>query len=254
MPSVKTFFLALSLLSRIPVARYISFDWQSRDYQAVAHYYGAVGLVLSLPVVMLLCLAPLSWQPLFIAAMVLSVWLSSTGGLHLVSVAKSADAYFASHGSSLKAAQVLQDSATGAMGLIAVLFAVLLACGALVQLGSGAVLPIILAMVVGRLAAASYLSATGYAAELDDDGQCIEAEHPILPTPFYWQALAVLGLAALTLSPSFAVVSVVSVIGITMAWRRLWIKLLGGFTGETVSALVVVVEVYLLLLSAVWLA
>ena len=130
---MKSFFLALSLLTRIPVP-FKLYDGIKKSSSAT-RYFPFVGLVIGLIVaVIAYVLAPL--LPVWPFAVLMSLCLAGFSGfLHLDGVADCADGFLSSRPTE-RILEIMKDSRIGAMGTLALIFVVLMKVsliGSLVQ-------------------------------------------------------------------------------------------------------------------------
>ena len=130
---MKSFFLALSLLTRIPVP-FKLYDGIKKSSSATL-YFPFVGLVIGLIVaVIAYVLAPL--LPVWPFAVLMSLCLAGFSGfLHLDGVADCADGFLSSRPTE-RILEIMKDSRIGAMGTLALIFVVLMKVsliGSLVQ-------------------------------------------------------------------------------------------------------------------------
>ena len=115
---LRPLWLAMVLLTTLPVGRWIGPDVTAGDQgRSVAWYpwVGAlIGLVLWL-VMLLTSAAPAMVQ----AILVLVAWAALTGGLHLDGLADCIDGAFAGHGDTTRTLAVMREPTAGPMAIIA---------------------------------------------------------------------------------------------------------------------------------------
>ena len=110
----RPFFIALGLLTRIPVPRQASPSEQTLGYSVLT--YPVVGLLIGIILVAIANL-PLSLGNDLLAALLLTVWVWITGGLHLDGLADSADAWVGGLGNRARTLEIMQDSRSGPMAI-----------------------------------------------------------------------------------------------------------------------------------------
>lgn len=238
--------MALTLLTRLPVTRFVSADWSARHYQHSAYYYPLIGLVLGAVLWGIVSLLPAATPPFLLAAVVLAAWITLSGALHLDGLADCSDAYFAAHKNGAKALAVMQDPASGAMAIVSVFVVLSLKLTALASLTSNVAAALLLAPMLGRAAALLMMNTTYYARE-DEGGMVSGLSQPRAD----WQTYLLIVLCcALTvyLLPLFMAAWCLGLVAVlTYCWRKLWLKLINGFTGDCLGGLIELVETTVLL-------
>ena len=217
-------------------------------------WYPLIGLVLGLVIggaALLLGPSFLNGPPGVVAALVLALWVWSTGGLHLDGLADAADAWVGGLGSRERTLAIMKDPTSGPAGvsaLVLVLIAKFAALEALIASGSGlgAVWALIWVPVLARAQLPLLLLTTPYARP---QGMAADPARTAPPGP---------SRLAIVLAASAAVVALgwTGVLLVTAAaviyWvvRRAVLERLGGFTGDTAGALAELTEAVLVLLLA----
>lgn len=234
---MKHFCLALSFLTRIPVADLGKLD--PADFGHSALYYPLVGLLIGLILCAPLLLFPHA-HPLLLAAIITVLWAIITGGLHLDGVADGADAWLGGLGDEEKTHRILKDPLVGAAGAIAISSVMLLKFAALtVLLENHWWWVILFAPVLGRAAVLLLFLTTPYVRR----GGLASAVTDFMPIGSAW--LITLGCL---------------IMGLVLAWqgvfwfllsfwllRRLMMKRLQGCTGDTAGASVELGEAFWIL-------
>lgn len=238
--SVKAFLLALSLLTRIPVSALDNI--QKKDSGHSALFYPLIGLIIGILLYFPVLLFP-NASPLLMAAIVITVWASITGGLHLDGLADSADAWLGGGGGNEKTHRIMKDPLVGAAGVIAIVCVLLLkfsALSAVIQVDSSGL--IILVPILGRsmilllFVTSKYVRSQGMASDVFE----------YLPrTAAKW----VIGVCLLV-GALFSIWGMLCALMGFWLLRRLMLKRLGGFTGDTVGATVETTEMLFLVGSA----
>lgn len=230
---MNAFWIALRFLTRIPAP---TPDYDEASLAKSIVYYGwvgaLVGLLASLPFALLHSPALLG-AALLVALM---QWLS--GGLHLDGLADCADAWVGGRDREHTLA-IMKDPHIGAMGVAVLICTLLLQFSAIAALPSGIHLLayIVTTCAISRTAAACLLITTAYvrpngiATPLTQGSGGLLALHSILLL-----SLLVLFTGKIALL-SLASVALVFLLGRTVCMGRL-----GGITGDTVGALIVLAE------------
>ncbi len=247
---IQPMLMAFTLLTRLPLTRFVSAEWSSKHYQLSVYYYPLVGAVIGLLVFGFSCLLPASAPPLLQAALILLVWVVLSGGLHLDGLADSFDAYFAAHKNPQKALAVFKDPASGPMGVTALILILLLKFAALASLQTPLLFAVLSACVAARAAALLMMNTTAYAREPDENGMVPQLEHPRVTMATYSVVIACMVLLFLSTPWPLAMFISGSVLLISWWWRRLWLKEINGFTGDCLGALIEMTETLVLLICA----
>jgi adenosylcobinamide-GDP ribazoletransferase len=182
------------------------------------------------------------------AAIVLAVWVSITGALHIDGLADTADAWVGGHGDPERTLRIMKDPCSGPVALAVVNCLLLLKFAALAvlathphalpwrnsRLAAGCILPPMLARAAIPLlfAHTPYVRAKGIAHELTAHQSRGAGACAIILTMIgalaAWRALAALAVGAAAIA--YCVV------------RRGLVRQLGGFTGDGAGALIEVIE------------
>jgi len=243
-PYIKAFFLALALLTRLPIPQLEEIE--ARDSGRSALFYPAVGLIIGLILYIPLLLFPQA-SPLLLAAIITVIWAIITGGLHLDGLADSADGWLGGTGDKRKTLKIMKDPVVGAAGAIAIVCILLLKFAVLSAIfqqafchdGNSAGAIIILAPFIGR-AMILLLMLMSKNANPNSMANKIVDNLPRNHT------------AWLT-GVSFLIASFFSLWGLFLALvffgiaHKLMEKRLGGYTGDTLGATVEITEVMYLI-------
>lgn len=237
--------VALQFLTRLPVR--IEPPPDERETGLSLACYPVVGLTLGVILWAAALLA--SRLPGFLgAAMVLALWVSLTGALHLDGLADIADAWVGGHGDRERTLRIMKDPCSGPMAVAAVTCLLLLKLAALdasIQHGHAApwrdphfaaacILPPLLARTAIPLlfAHTHYVRAQGIAGQL---------------TAHQSRRAGIL-IAALTVLGTLAACGIVAAVALGVAAiaylliRGGLVRRLGGFTGDGAGALIEVIE------------
>lgn len=216
-----------------------------------ALFYPLVGLLLGAS------LAAVSWllaaaPTLAAAALLLILWVWSTGALHLDGLADCADAWVGGLGSRERTFDILKDPHSGAMGVVALILILIakLACvAALLEQGTA---PLVL-LGLPALARAQVLAlalTTPYA-RVDGMGAAMRTH---LPRRAGWLVLLLTWVLAVTLVlyglGAIGLVLLLPALLVFWRWRASLVQRLGGYTGDGAGALVEMTEIALLFSAA----
>jgi adenosylcobinamide-GDP ribazoletransferase len=226
-------FIALQFLTRIPIK--CSFSTNDETLGRSVLYYPLVGFLIGV-LLSFLALVMSASSDMVATAVVLSVWVLITGGLHLDGLADCADAWVGGLGSPQRSLEIMKDPASGPIAVLVLLLTLLLKFAALLVLIQHNHLTILmLTPLLGRTAILILMLSTPY---VSPQGL---AEKIIPNLPFNDARLVVV------ISLVFA--------GLVMGWSNvllacgllLWIRYaalsrLGGVTGDVYGAAVELVE------------
>lgn len=208
-------------------------------------WYPLVGLLLG--ALLLAAQALLSEQPAVLqAALLLTLWVALSGGLHLDGLADTADAWVGGYGDRERTLAIMKDPRSGPIAVVMLVLLLLLKFAALlVLLQAGQTLALLLAPWLGRSALPLLLRSTAYVRPGGLGAQL--AEH--LPRRELPRVLG-LHLALLALTGLSGLWALLAAVLVFVLWRRALLARLQGTTGDTAGALVELTEVAVLLVLA----
>ena len=232
--------LATGLLTRLPVPHRSKAPAPGRSL----HWYPLVGLLLGLS---LLAMSTLPAPALLSAVLITVAWVVLTGGLHLDGLADCADAWVGGLGDRERTLRIMKDPACGPMGVLALAAVLLLKVSALAALSAGDA-PWWLIPVFSRALLATAMITTPYVRPGGmGDGLAATARAPAVIA-----GLGITALAAVVLSPGgLGWLWLLTGCAVLALWRRAMVGRLGGYTGDGAGALVELLEVALLVTTAV---
>lgn len=234
----QAFLIALQFLTIFPVK--LSTPVCSAAMGRSLLFYPLVGLLVGTFLVAIELL--LSTQsPLVSAALVLTLWIVLTGGLHLDGLADSSDAWLGGLGDKARTLAIMKDPACGPIGVLALLLVLLLKFVAIVSLVEmQQTLALVWVVVLARLAMPLLFLTTHYQRE-HGLGSAMRAAMPENAV----RAMLLITTAILVLLAGFGVVLVTLVVFLLL--RYLMERRLGGFTGDTAGAMIELLETTVLL-------
>jgi len=239
---MQAFIIALQFLTRIPVN--FNVDWNDKNVAASVLWYPVVGALIAGLLVLLAMLLNARVDAMLSAALLLSVWVMITGGLHLDGLADTADAWVGSHENKQRALEIMKDPAAGPIAVTVLLLVLLIKFSALyslLKLENYGLL--FMPVVIGRCVPMILFLTTPYVREQGLGS--IMASH--LPRNF---ALAVLFLVSLFVVLALGFINGVLLIVITLlalgGLRFLMLKQIGGMTGDTIGASIEIIEMMVL--------
>jgi adenosylcobinamide-GDP ribazoletransferase len=238
--------IALQFLTRLPGPAPRDFSEQAVGRSALA--YPLVGALLGLILLTLYSLLE-DIDPAVSAALLLTVWVLLSGGLHLDGLGDSADAWLGGGHDRARSLAIMKDPRAGSAAVIAIVLILLLKFAALSTLPVEQAVPALLwAPLLGRSVLLPLFLTTPSAR--DEGLGAVLARHLPRRAALVVCLLVVL-LATITLGiPGIVLLAVLLALGIGL--RRLMLKRLGGLTGDTAGALVELSEAASLLLFCFW--
>jgi len=234
------FWIALQFLSSLPIR--LPGMPEPRELGRSLLFYPLVGLLFG-AILWAVNWLLLGTPTLLHAALLLSLWVLLSGGLHLDGLADSADAWLGGFGDRERTLTIMKDPRSGPIAVVTLVLVLLLKFTALLALiGQPHSLALIIVPLIGRSALLGLFLSTPYV-RAGGLGQAL-ADH--LPRSAGKQVLAVSALACVLIAGLSGVVAVVlAVLG--FVWlRQVMLRRLGGTTGDTAGAMLELLEVAVL--------
>ena len=234
------FWIALQFLSSLPIR--LPGMPQPQELGRSLLFYPLVGLLfggLLWGLSALLAGAPLMLH----AALLLTVWVLLSGGLHLDGLADSADAWLGGFGDRERTLTIMKDPRSGPIAVVTLVLVLLLkfcALLALIEQQNGMVL--LVAPLIGRSALLAVFLTTPYV-RAGGLGQAL-ADH--LPRRAGWWLLGLSALGCVVLAGYAGLWALVLATAGFVWLRRVVMRRLGGTTGDTAGALLELLEVLVL--------
>ena len=237
---IKAFFIALGLLTRIPVPKV--FYVKENDSEKLAGqsvlFYPLVGLIIGgllLSLSSIINYLPIPLDSLLVAAFLLALWVLLTGALHLDGLADSADAWLGGYGDKQRTLEIMKDPYSGPAAVVILVVILLLKFSAIINVSWQILL---LTPILGRTAAMLLLATTPYVRK----GGLGESAANTLPVKMAWFiALVILILVVYLLGKVSLALVVVFLVGYLC--RNMMLNRIGGITGDTIGALIEIIEV-----------
>lgn len=232
---MQEFMIALQFLTRLPITlkQMPSVEQNGRS----ALYYPLVGLLIG--AVLLLAQYLLDGVPTLLqAALLLSIWVAITGGLHLDGLADSADAWAGGFGDKQRTLEIMKDPRSGPIAVVVLLLLLLLKFAALVALlDAGASSALLLAPLLARSVLPLLFLTTPYVRK-GGLGQALSTHLP--RQQLLWLLAAVVASVLIFIPGAWLAALTAGVVFVLCRW--LMLKRLGGTTGDTAGALLETVE------------
>ncbi|MBN2886056.1 MAG: adenosylcobinamide-GDP ribazoletransferase [Chromatiaceae bacterium] len=245
----RLFWAALHLLSRLPCPDPGTLTPEERGRSALFYpLVGALmGALLALAAWGLGALGLIERAPGLAAALVLSLWVWSSGALHLDGLADTVDAWVGGLGDRERTLRIMKDPTSGPMAIAALVLVLLLKFAAIETLLRSGWLPgLLLPPLLGRLLLLALLMGTPYVRP----GGMAADQSAWLPRRAAWVVL-MLGALGVTWLAGLAGLILLALAGVLFWWvRRALMARLGGFTGDGAGALIELGETLLIVAAA----
>jgi len=231
------FWIALQFLSSLPIR--LPGMPEPRELGRSLLFYPLVGLLFG-AILWAVNWLLLGTPTLLHAALLLSLWVLLSGGLHLDGLADSADAWLGGFGDRERTLTIMKDPRSGPIAVVTLVLVLLLKFTALLALIEQPYsLALIIVPLIGRSALLGLFLTTPYV-RAGGLGQAL-ADH--LPRSAGKQVLAVSALACVLIAGLSGVVAVV-LAALGFVWlRQVMLRRLGGTTGDTAGAMLELLEV-----------
>lgn len=238
------FWIALQFLTVLPI-ELKTMPSAKQNAQAML-FYPLVGLLLGLILfasAMLLAKLPI----ILSAAVILVLWIWLTGGLHLDGLADTADAWVGGFGDPERTLKIMKDPACGPIGVLSLVVVCLLKFVALyVLLEQQMAAFLIVLPMLGRsvplflFLTTPYVRAQGLGRSMTD----------FMPKTLLWMVF-VITIALLCMFEWLGLIALLFFLLILFYLRSLFIKRIGGITGDTVGAAIELAETGVLLSAVI---
>ncbi len=204
-------------------------------------WYPFVGLLIgTILVVFITVFAPVL-PTLLVATLVVSIWAIITGALHLDGLADSADAWIGGFGDKERTLTLMKDPTCGPIGVVTLVMILMLKVTAIYALldASVNVWLIILPLLYGRLGILLIFLTTPYVRA----GGLAEILTNYFSRSNAWRVLALLTLVSIVIMPWAALCVLLTCLVTFYLMRRQMMVRIDGCTGDTVGAVVEILEV-----------
>ncbi|KIE86262.1 cobalamin synthase [Acinetobacter pittii] len=233
------FWIALQFLTVLPI-ELKTMPTAQQNGRAIL-FYPLVGLIIGGILFLISCLL-VKLPVLLLAAIIMTLWILLTGGLHLDGLADTADAWVGGFGDKLRTLQIMKDPSCGPIGVLSLLIICLLKFVLIyVLIEQHQALFLVFVPVLGRIVPSILFLTTLYVRE-KGLGRSL-TDH--LPKTASWIIAAIVLLLALYWEWQGLIAIIGFLIGLVYL-RHLFIKRIGGITGDTVGAAIELSETVLL--------
>lgn len=240
---MKRLIAAIQFLTVLPV----SSNCDERDLGRSALFFPVIGLGIGAVMIAVNFAVSAVLPPLPAAVLVVIAMLAVSGGLHMDGLADTADGFFSARPRE-RVLEIMKDSRTGSMGVMAVLSLLILKIAALVSIPTGLRWPTLLLMpLAGRCALVIELAVLPYARCEGGLGSVFSNNKSRLD-PFW--AVAVLAATGYWAMGRLGLISTAGAIALTLVFSFWCMRKIGGFTGDTLGAACELAEVLPALVAA----
>jgi adenosylcobinamide-GDP ribazoletransferase len=235
---LRSFYIALSFLTRIPVP--VKGDVTQQQIGQSIVFYPLVGVLIGLVfflITELILFFSTDFSSDVLAAIILTVWVLITGGLHLDGLADSADAWIGGLNDRDRTLEIMKDPYCGPIAVAVIVLVLLLKWAALSQLlktGHSAFL-IVVPMLSRSIITVLFMTTT----YVRDSGLGTAFLDYMPEEKILWSGLLITAVVYLILGSFLSILLVVMSV---IALRIMMIKRIGGMTGDTLGATVEIAE------------
>lgn len=241
------FWLALGFLTRVPMLARIDYSQSLMNQSSV--YFPLIGLLLGVTYAGLFYCLNLVFNPLICILLVMCFHLWITGAFHEDGLADSLDALGGGYTVEARL-RIMKDSRIGTYGTVALVMA--LALKAALLLDSNQVwLALLITPCAARLTPLLLMYYMTYVTDPDKSkskpvAEAFSGARLVFASAFVFA----ISLFLWPWWPLLAAPILIAIVGITLCWGRNLKRTLGGYTGDTLGASVVLTELLLLLVMA----
>ena len=228
---MNAFWAAVQFLTRLPTPTLSHYDDALAGRSAL--YFPLVGLLIG-GLLWLLASLTGAATPGVQAALVLSLWVGLSGGLHLDGLGDSADAWLGGFDDRERTLDIMKDPRTGAAAVIAIALLLIVKFAALqALLASHHAAWLLMVPLLGRTSSLTLFLTTPCAR--DDGFGAILTRH--LPRHAAWRVVSAAALLPLLILGLPGLWLLLALFALGLGLRRLMLQRLGGSTGDTAGAL-----------------
>ena len=238
------FWLALQFLTRLPTPQ------TKMNDSALGRsllYYPLAGFIIGV-ILWVISLLFTGQNSILSAAIILTLWVLISGGLHLDGLADSADGWLGGAGNRERILHIMKDSRSGPAAIIAIFLVLLTKFAALsVLLSHETTLMLIIIPVLGRTSTLLLLLTTPYVRQ-GGIGEIMSQHIPRKQAHAVWMTVIVILLFTMGMQ-GFITCLWIIVAGYLL--RKLMMNKIGGTTGDTAGAMIEVIETIALVSIAI---
>ncbi|ENX45392.1 cobalamin synthase [Acinetobacter sp. NIPH 542] len=233
------FWIALQFLTVLPI-ELKTMPTAQQNGRAIL-FYPLVGLIIGGILFLISCLL-VKLPVILLTVIIMALWVWLTGGLHLDGLADTADAWVGGFGDKLRTLQIMKDPSCGPIGVLSLVIICLLKFVLIyVLIEQHQTLFLVFVPILGRVVPSILFLTTPYVRE-KGLGHSLTDHLPkttswiiaglVLLLALYWEWQGLIGIIVFLISLVYL--------------RHLFIKRIGGITGDTVGAAIELSETVLL--------
>lgn len=249
---IRLFFIALQFFTRVPIPGWVGFE--ASWLQHASRYFPLVGLLVGIISALVYGAAAWLWPAPVAVLLSTCAGLYLTGAFHEDGLADMCDGFGGGH-TRERIMDIMKDSRIGSYGAVALVVTLGLKCVTLALMAPGqAIGALLLAHPLSRLAAVSLIRSASYARDAGKAkpmAQEMQAYEFAIATVCALVPAIALGLAHIVSWPAIGAACASSLL---VAWwlRDLFVRRIGGYTGDCLGAVQQISEVaiYLCVLAA----
>lgn len=231
------FLIALQFLTKVPVTLPHIPTPKQNAYSVL--YYPLIGLMIGGLLWAVAVYLPA--VPIVKGAVITALWVWITGGLHLDGLSDTVDGFVGGYGDKERTLAIMKDPHIGAMGVMAIVVAILLKFALIVGVlqNNGNLLALLFVPIIGRLSLLYLLLSTPYIRQ-NGLGSVLSTHLPKRLTII----ILILSLLSIFILPIRLSIGLLLIFFLIVFYLHYWFqKRIGGITGDTLGAGVEMVEI-----------
>lgn len=241
---ITPFLIAVQFLTSIPI---LLKEIPTKEQNAISVlFYPIIGLIIG-AILYILARVLLPLPVILSSALILSLWVYLTGGLHLDGLADSGDAWVGGYGDKERTLSVMKDPNCGAMGVITLIVCLLLKFSLIYSLLSLNHLLFIFVPMIGRLSVLwlflklPYVRAKGLGSDMSQ-----YLSKKILVSILIFYMILISGVL-ITINHQLALAIFMGMIIFLMIYMKKWRNRIGGMTGDVIGGAIELSEIVVMM-------
>jgi adenosylcobinamide-GDP ribazoletransferase len=244
---MKSFLAAIQFLTVLPIPGDVTGDVEGLGKGVP--FFPVVGLLIGFIAAMLVFVLAAILPPFPACALIVIFLIAVSGGLHMDGLADTADGFFSARPRE-RILEIMRDSRTGVMGVIAVVCAIMLKVSLLVSLPHSTRLGIIFLMpLAGRCALVMMMTGIPYVRSEGGLATLFVKRRSWLHA--IWAALFLV-VAGFLVAKWMGMIAALATLAATALFSLYSLRKIGGYTGDTLGAVCEIAEIVPILVAVVW--
>lgn len=244
---MKSFLAALQFLTVIPIPG--DFKGNIEGLGKSVPFFPVVGLLIGFMAAILVFVLAVILPPFPACAIIVIFLIAVSGGLHMDGLADTADGFFSSRPRE-RILEIMRDSRTGVMGVIAVVCVIMLKVSLLVSLPPSTRLDIIFLMpLAGRCALVMMMTGLPYVRSEGGLATLFVKRrswlHAVLAALF-------LVVSGILVAQWMGVIAALATLAAAALFALYSLRKIGGYTGDTLGAVCEIAEIIPVIVAVVW--